>query len=99
MLGDKLWTPHATFHTVRQISDWASEEGLTMLQWKRFYHSYANVMSFKKAGSAEPSLTRELTLRCLNCGHSPLVKTEEGYQCNQCETSYDRMDGIHRFLV
>jgi ribosomal protein L44E len=99
LLGDKLWTPHATFHTVHQIRRWAKEEGLTMVQRKRFYHGYANVMSFKKTGSPRPTPTQEVMLRCLNCGHSPLSESQERYRCDRCETSYSKAGGISEFLV
>jgi SAM-dependent methyltransferase len=98
LLGDKLWTPHATFHTLGQMKKWGAEEGLTMTQWKRFYHNYANVMAFKKEGTARSTPTEELGLRCVRCGHSPLSNSQETYNCDQCLTTFDKLEGINRFL-
>ncbi len=98
LLGDKLWTPHATFHTVREIENWGKEEGLTMIQWKRFYHSYANVMAFTKAGSSPSEANKEVKLRCLKCGNAPLVKSQDVFTCDKCQESYKKEDGIYRCL-
>lgn len=48
LLGDALWTPQATFHSVGQIEQWGKEEGLQMVGVKKFYLHYANVMKFIK---------------------------------------------------
>jgi ubiquinone/menaquinone biosynthesis C-methylase UbiE len=98
LLGDKLWTPNATFHTLNQIRKWGEEEGLTMATWKRFYHAYANVMIFKKSGTLRAAPPHGVKLRCLKCGHSPLPNSQEAFSCEQCGATYDKVDGIYRCL-
>ncbi len=48
LLGDKLWTPQATFHSVSEVRSWGMEEGLKLTRAKKFYLGYANVMRFEK---------------------------------------------------
>jgi SAM-dependent methyltransferase len=98
LLGDKLWTPHATFHSRRQIRDWADEAGLTLVRWQRFYHAYAHVMGFVKRGPPPARPAGAVRVRCLRCGHAPLDRTGEAFACDRCATSYERVGGIHRFL-
>ena len=98
LLGDKLWTPHATFHTLREIKKWGAEEGLTMFAWKRFYHAYANVMAFKKAGNASSEPKETAALRCLKCGESPISKLPDSARCRNCDATYLKMDGVYEFL-
>jgi SAM-dependent methyltransferase len=98
LLGDKLWTPHATFHTLGQMKKWGEEEGLTMVNWKRFYHSYANVMAFKKDGNLPSMPAKKVKLRCLDCGHAPLSNSKETYHCDECGTHYERLEVIYRSL-
>jgi ubiquinone/menaquinone biosynthesis C-methylase UbiE len=97
LLGDKLWTPHATFHTLSQMRRWGTEEGLTLERWKRFYHGYANVMTFKKKGVRREGGAK-LELRCLRCNASPVGSANGGYQCGSCGASYPRHDGIFHCL-
>jgi len=99
LLGDKLWTPHCTFHTLGEIRKWGEEEGLTMTMYKRFYLGYANVMAFKKSGTLRSQPIKELKLRCVKCGHSPLSKLEESCRCDKCGVEFKKEDGIYRFLV
>jgi SAM-dependent methyltransferase len=98
LLGDKLWTPHATLHTVGEIEKWGKEEGLTMTQWKRFYHSYANVMAFTKEGQPRSESNGEVKLRCLKCGNSPLKRSKDAFTCSKCKESYKKEEGIYRCL-
>jgi len=98
LLGDKLWTPHCTFHTLGEIRKWGEEEGLTMTMYKRFYLGYANVMAFKKSGTPGTGPTEDVKIRCLKCGYSPLPRAEEGYICEKCGAEYKKEDGIYRFL-
>ena len=53
LLGDKLWTPQATFHSVSEVQKWGIEEGLELVKTKRFFLGYANVMQFKKNGKCK----------------------------------------------
>lgn len=98
LLGDKLWTPQCTFHTLGEIKKWAAEEGLTMIRYKRFFLGYANVMAFKKSGAPSSGPTEELMLRCLECGNSPLFKSKEGSRCEKCGADFRKEEGIYRFL-
>ncbi len=99
LLGDKLWTPHATFHSLSEMRKWGGEEGLTMVQWKRFYHNYANVMAFKKSGGLSSKSMEDVNLRCVKCGQSPLPKSPEEFHCDPCGTTYTKDNGIYRCLL
>ncbi len=48
LLGDKLWTPRATFHSVEQVTRWGREEGLELERSRAFFLGYANVFGFRK---------------------------------------------------
>jgi SAM-dependent methyltransferase len=48
LLGDKLWTPQATFHSVDQVREWGEREGLLLERRRAFFLGYANVYSFRK---------------------------------------------------
>lgn len=98
LLGDKLWTPHATFHTLNEIKKWGAEEGLTMLRYKRFYHDYANVMTFVKSGTQSSEPNRRLMLRCVNCGNQPLPCSPDIVVCDSCGSRYAETDGIYRIV-
>lgn len=98
LLGDKLWTPHCTFHTLGEIKKWCAEEGLTLKKYKRFYLGYANVMSFQKSGIHDPEPKKEVTLRCMTCNTAPLTKTGKGCRCEKCGTEFIKEEGIYRFL-
>ncbi len=93
LLGDKLWTPQASFHSIRQIRCWGAEEGLTMTAYKRFYLGYANVMKLVKNGAPEDGNRRQVSVRCLTCGGGPMTRNETRYQC-RCGHAYPRDGGI-----
>jgi ubiquinone/menaquinone biosynthesis C-methylase UbiE len=90
LLGDKLWTPHATFHSVSEIEGWGKAEGLKLEAWKRFYHGYANVFCFRKAGASGWEPRRVVAVRCIACGAAPLPRERGGYACHECGASYPR---------
>ena len=48
LLGDKLWTPQATFHSVSQVRAWGEQEGLVLERTRAFFLGYANVFGFRK---------------------------------------------------
>jgi ubiquinone/menaquinone biosynthesis C-methylase UbiE len=48
LLGDKLWTPQATFHSVSEVRQWGAEEGLRLERIRPFFLGYANVFGFRK---------------------------------------------------
>jgi ubiquinone/menaquinone biosynthesis C-methylase UbiE len=48
LLGDKLWTPRATFHRVATVRRWGEAAGLRLVATRRFYLGYANVMRFER---------------------------------------------------
>lgn len=98
LLGDKLWTPHATFHTLGQVRRWAEEEGLTLLRWQRFFHSYANVMAFRKMGAPGAAPIEDVKLRCLGCGRSSMSPGHGAFRCEACGRAYEQVDGIWRCL-
>lgn len=95
--GDKLWTPHATFHSVRELIKWGKEEGMEPVAWKKFYLGYANTIRFRKKGTADPNANSQLKLRCLKCGNQPLQEENQAYPCKKCGSSYVNEGGIFRF--
>jgi len=98
LLGDKLWTPQATFHSVAQVRRWGEEEGLRMIGRKRFYLGYANVMCLKKDGTMRPE-PQAVTLRCVSCKSAPMIPDDRGYRCDVCQQRYDIAGGIVRCLI
>jgi ubiquinone/menaquinone biosynthesis C-methylase UbiE len=92
LLGDKLWTPQATFHSVSEVRKWGGEEGLTLTATKKFFLGYANVMRFEKRGMRNMSVRREVMLKCLKCGAEPMTKSDFGYTCGHCGHVYS-VDG------
>jgi ubiquinone/menaquinone biosynthesis C-methylase UbiE len=98
LLGDKLWTPHCTFHTLGEMKKMCAEVGLEMIKSKLFYMGYANVMAFKKSGTPNPEPIKEVKLRCLKCGHSPLSRSGEGCRCENCGAEFKKEEGIYKFL-
>ncbi len=94
LLGDKLWTPQATFHSVSEVRKWGMEEGLTLVATRKFFLGYANVMKFQKHGKHSPSIRREVKFKCLKCGHDPMKKIDTGYICCQCNHEYGLDDDI-----
>jgi SAM-dependent methyltransferase len=99
LLGDKLWTPHATFHTRSELERWGREAGLTPVRHKLFYHNYAHVISFEKEGTPRAEPAREVALRCMSCGTQPIHPKDGRYDCTGCGASYEKADGIYRCLV
>jgi ubiquinone/menaquinone biosynthesis C-methylase UbiE len=98
LLGDKLWTPQATFHSISQVRRWGAEDGLDFAANKKFFLGYANVMCFKKRGPGTVADEREVTLRCLNCGHAPMTKCNGRYTCSCCQQVYELDGGIYKTL-
>jgi SAM-dependent methyltransferase len=94
LLGDKLWTPQATFHSLSEVCKWGEEEGLEFVANKKFYLGYANVMQFKKRGLSDPSVRRDLALKCLGCGKAPMRPSGAAYLCEGCGQSYGSDGGI-----
>jgi ubiquinone/menaquinone biosynthesis C-methylase UbiE len=93
LLGDKLWTPHATFHSVGEVEGWGKQEGLELLDWKRFYHNYANVFCFRKRGESAGEPKPEPALRCTGCGASPMSNERSAYICRECGAAYANRGG------
>lgn len=92
LLGDKLWTPRATFHSVSEVHRWGLEDGLTLVAAKSFFLGYANVMRFEKRGPGAVQGRREVRLRCLRCGDAPMAAAGARYRCDRCGHEY-RVDG------
>ncbi len=99
LLGDKLWTPQATFHSVSEVRRWGIEEGLTFVSVKKFFLGYANVMRLEKQGDRNPSIRRDLTLKCLKCGGAPMIGRDAEYACEQCGDVYGFDGGILRCIA
>jgi SAM-dependent methyltransferase/ribosomal protein S27AE len=98
LMGDKLWTPRATFHSVSEVRRWGQEEGLAFVGNKRFFLGYANVMCFRKEG-AGASMRREVALKCTKCGHSPMTHADDIWSCGRCGRDYVLGDGIYECLA
>ncbi len=98
LLGDKLWTPQATFHSVSEVRKWGIEEGLALTGTKKFFLRYANVMRFVKQGTAETETRRQLSLKCLTCGESEMSDRDSAYECVKCANTYEVDGGIIRSI-
>jgi len=94
LLGDKLWTPQATFHSVSEIRRWGQEEGLQLTAHKTFFLGYAIVYRFERAGTAPfgPG-ERTIRVRCITCKHE-MNGGAEGYSCPGCGRVYRSTGGI-----
>lgn len=98
LLGDKLWTPQATFHSISEVKKWGIEEGLKLTAYKRFYLGYANVMRFVKEGEFDPTINRELLLKCLECENSEMTERDHQYECVSCNNIYETDRGVIKTL-
>lgn len=98
LLGDKLWTPQATFHSVSEVRRWGMQEGLALLAAKKFFFGYANVMRFVKQGRQEANVDREIKLKCVKCDAVPMQKSAGGYRCPRCSYEFNDIGGIIRCL-
>jgi SAM-dependent methyltransferase len=98
LLGDKLWTPQATFHSVSQVRRWGVEDGLDFVANKKFFLGYANVMCFKKRGPGSTAGRGEVTLKCLTCGYAPMTNGNGCYTCPRCQQVYETDGGIYKTL-
>ena len=94
LLGDKLWTPQATFHSIAQLRRWGEQENLTFVAYKRFYLGYANVVKFVKNGRSTQTARRELRLCCPTDGHGDMTAQSDGYACDHCSRRYPTAGGI-----
>jgi SAM-dependent methyltransferase len=94
LLGDKLWTPQATFHTVAEVRRWGREEGMTLTGHRTFFLGYANVMRFVKSGEPDRAPRREVAVRCLKCGSEPMTRAKAGYLCDRCQSTYPLDNGV-----
>jgi SAM-dependent methyltransferase len=99
LLGDKLWTPHATFHSVREVCRWGTEEGLTFIANKKFFLGYANVMCFRKQGKSGRFVRREVTVKCLRCGNPSMYESDDRYTCTKCGHVYLSGGGIFESIM
>jgi len=99
LLGDKLWTPQATFHSVREVRRWGLEEGMRLTAHKTFFLGYANVFRFEKTGAAGGTERRELRVACLSCRNDMAPDARGNYSCGACGRSYRLEDGIFRGLT
>ena len=48
LLGDKLWTPKASFHSTNEVKAWGEENNLRLIRKKMFFLAYATLYHFKK---------------------------------------------------
>ncbi len=95
LLGDKLWTPQATFHSVSEVRQWGRAEGLQFVANKKFYLGYANVMCFVKEGQPSGSARREFRLKCLHCNDADMeLEHDQTYRCPRCGHEYPLDGGI-----
>lgn len=99
LLGDKLWTPQATFHSVSEVRMWGIEEGLELTATRKFFLGYANVMRFVKKNQNHVSGRREVCVKCLKCGEAPMERHQGGYSCVRCGHVYVLDQGITECLT
>jgi SAM-dependent methyltransferase len=98
LLGDKLWTPRATFHTVAEVRRWAEARDMRLVGRRKFYLGYANVMAFRKQGTPDGPGPRIIRLRCLSCGSDRMSEREGAVACAACGHRYRIEAGILRTL-
>ncbi len=98
LLGDALWTPRATFHSVGEVRRWGAEEGLLFLGYRRFFLGYANVFHFRKPGERTPGKRREPQFKCLRCGSPEMLLGAEEVRCRACGHGYGIQEGIVRVI-
>lgn len=98
LMGDALWTPRATFHSVREVRRWGMEEGLAYHGYRRFFLGYANVFHFRQPGERHGGLRREQRFKCLRCEASPMVQEPEAVRCPACGHFYAVEEGIVRVI-
>jgi SAM-dependent methyltransferase/predicted RNA-binding Zn-ribbon protein involved in translation (DUF1610 family) len=98
LLGDKLWTPQATFHSVSQVTRWGQQEGMRLTAHKAFFLGYANVFRFEKSGADDRTVPRTLQVRCISCGTGMAAAPAGDYQCPQCGRTYTLKDGVLRVV-
>ncbi len=98
LVGDALWTPRATFHSLREIRTWGAEEGLTYLGYRRFFLGYANVVHFRKPGGRVKGVRREPRFKCLACTSQEMVVGPEAVECRECGHAYAIEEGIVRVI-
>ena len=99
LLGDKLWTPHATFHTKKELETWARAAGMEPVKHKLFFHNYAHVMSFRKAGTIDGPPRESVEGRCVVCSTQPIQRGFDAYHCHACGRNYPKENGIFQCLV
>ncbi|MBL6991669.1 MAG: methyltransferase domain-containing protein [Bacteriovoracaceae bacterium] len=99
LLGDKLWSPRASFHSIKEIKSWAHQEGFKILEIKRFFLGYANIYKLEKeikdnvpTHSLAPR--RSLQIQCLQC-QALMRKEKLNFTCNTCKSKYHYTGGVH----
>jgi ubiquinone/menaquinone biosynthesis C-methylase UbiE len=98
LVGDALWTPRATFHSVREVRRWSAEEGLLFQGYRRFFLGYANVFHFRKPGQRTPEMRREPQFMCLHCKFAPMHHEADAVRCPACGRAYEIQGGIVRVM-
>jgi SAM-dependent methyltransferase len=99
LLGDKLWTPQATFHSISEVRRWGLEENMRLTDHKAFFLGYANVFRFEKTGTPGSRGARTIRVACLSCRHEMTRGEHEGYRCPTCGRPYRSDGGIVRVLA
>jgi hypothetical protein len=94
LLGDKLWTPQASFHSITEVRKWGAEEGLNLVNTKKFFLGYANVMKFVRNGGRNNSVFHELKLKCLRCNDGEMKRENAVHVCTTCGHIYETDGGI-----
>jgi SAM-dependent methyltransferase len=98
LLGDKLWTPQATFHSVSEVRRWGQQEGMRLTAHKPFFLGYANVFRFEKSGASDRTVPRALQVRCVSCGRAMAAALAGDYQCPHCGRTYALEGGVLRVV-
>lgn len=98
LLGDALWTPRATFHSVGEVRKWGKQEGLLFLAYRRFFLGYANVFHFRKPGERTPRRRKEPQFKCVRCGSPEMLCRAEEVRCRACGHVYGIQEGIVRVI-
>ncbi len=98
LLGDKLWTPQASFYSVSELCTWGHEEGLELAWVRNFFLGYANVLKFRKKDQRDNVAMRNVRMKCCKCNCAPMTKYDNKYKCTKCGHIYISENGIFKCL-
>lgn len=94
LLGDKLWTPNVSFHSVKEMEAWAAPLGVKVLKSDTYFLNSAFVVLLQKPGKSEHEPNRPIEMICPSCKKIPLLRQTNGFVCATCQFQYHTEQGI-----